>query len=207
VNDVTPLESLQEELTHSKQELETAYEELQSSNEELETTNEELQSTVEELETTNEELQSTNEEHETMNEELQATNEELQTINEQLRGRTDELDRANALLGGILSSLGAGAVVVDRHLKVLMWNRKAEDLWGLRIEEVRGRPFVDLDIGLPVSKLHEPLRACLADGSVQNLSMDATDRRGRAIQCRVTMSPLNGGQEVKGVIMLMEERS
>ncbi len=73
-SDVTPLRTLQEELTHSKQELETAYEELESTNEELETTNEELQSTVEELETTNEELQSTNEELETMNEELQSTN-------------------------------------------------------------------------------------------------------------------------------------
>jgi two-component system CheB/CheR fusion protein len=52
-HDVTEFKSLQEQLTHSKQELETAYEELQSTNEELETTNEELQSTVEELETTN----------------------------------------------------------------------------------------------------------------------------------------------------------
>ena len=90
-SDVTPLKSLQDELTHSKQELETAYEELQSTNEELETTNEELQSTVEELETTNEELQSTNEELETMNEELQSTNEELQTMNDELRNRSTEL--------------------------------------------------------------------------------------------------------------------
>src|SRR5262249_22993721 len=107
-DDQTEAKRMQTELQRTSQELETAYEELQS--------------TVEELETTNEELQSTNEEHETMNEELQATNEELQTINEQLRGRTDELDRANTLLGGVLSSLAAGAVVVDRELKVLMWN-------------------------------------------------------------------------------------
>ena len=69
-HDVTPLKTLQEELTHSKQELETAYEELQTTNEELQTTNEELQSTVEELETTNEELQSSNAELQTMNDEL-----------------------------------------------------------------------------------------------------------------------------------------
>src|SRR5262249_36309884 len=52
--------------------------EVQSTNEELETTNEELQSTNEELETTNEELKSTNEELETANEELRSRSEQLE---------------------------------------------------------------------------------------------------------------------------------
>jgi len=54
---------------------------LQSTNEELETTNEELQSTNEELETTNEELQSLNEELETTNEELSSRTRELDEVN------------------------------------------------------------------------------------------------------------------------------
>jgi len=54
---------------------------LQSTNEELETTNEELQSTNEELETTNEELQSLNEELENMNEELEFRTRELDNLN------------------------------------------------------------------------------------------------------------------------------
>src|SRR5437667_180926 len=132
------------------EELQAANEELQSTNEELETTNEELQSTNEELETTNEELQSTNEELETMNEELQSTNEELNTINEELRERTDELNRSNAFLNSILSSLRGGVVVVDRNNNVLIWNYMAEDLWGLRAEEIKGQSLMDLDIGLPV---------------------------------------------------------
>ncbi|PWU19624.1 MAG: chemotaxis protein CheR, partial [Candidatus Rokuibacteriota bacterium] len=187
---------------------ETAYEELQSSNEELETTNEELQSTVEELETTNEELQSTNEEHETMNEELQATNEELQTINEQLRGRTDELNDANGLLETILGSLGVGAVVVDRNLNILIWNRKSEDLWGLRVDETRGRSILNLEIGLPVAKLADSMRACLNGSSgARELSVEAVDRRGRSMQCHVTLTPLMRGGEIRGAIALMEDRS
>jgi two-component system CheB/CheR fusion protein len=76
-----------------RRDVESANDELNSTNEELETTNEELQSTNEELTTTNEELQSTNEELETTNEELQSTNEELETTNDELEARTQELNR------------------------------------------------------------------------------------------------------------------
>src|SRR5262249_51704067 len=130
--DRTKSRQIEADLQRASQELETAYEELQSTNEELQTTNEELQSTVEELETANEELQSTNDGHETINEELQSTNSELQTINLQLRNRTEELNRSNTLLETILGSLASGAIAVDHSLHVLVWNRRAEDLWGLR---------------------------------------------------------------------------
>lgn len=113
---------------------------LQRSNQELETAKEELQSAHEELETTNEELQSTNEELETMNEELQATNEELETINGELRERQAELDSSNVFLQSILASIMIGVIVVDREGRVLIWNHRAEDLWGLRADEVRGQP-------------------------------------------------------------------
>ena len=119
--------------THSKQELETAYEELQSTNEELETTNEELQSTVEELETTNEELQSTNEELETMNEELQSTNEELQTMNDELRNRSTELNSTNAFLEAVFTSLRSAVVVLDREMRVQVWNAGAHEPVGTPI--------------------------------------------------------------------------
>ncbi|MBI3107212.1 MAG: PAS domain-containing protein [Candidatus Rokubacteria bacterium] len=208
--DTTRVRRTQAELQQATDELQTAYEELQSSNEELVTTNEELQSTVEELQTTNEELQSTNEEHETMNEELHATNEELETLNEQLRGRTEEVNQANALLESILAGLASGAVVVDRNLNVLTWNPKAQDLWGLRPDEVRGKSLTQLDIGLPVGQLIEPLRACLdGDGSrdIPTLTLDATDRRGRKVSCRITCSPLVSAGQVQGVTLLMDPQS
>jgi len=205
--DVTHHRRLQAEVEKNRQELETAYEELQSTNEELETTNEELQSTVEELETTNEELQSTNEEIETMNEELQSNNEELQTINDELHDRTDELNRAKAFLESILSSLHAAAVAVDPDFTILMWNAEANELWGLREDEVQGRSLLSLDIGLPVGDLRNLVRSVLHGGSeYQEIVLAATNRRGRAMQCRVTGAPLIGiGEDIHGVILLMEE--
>jgi two-component system CheB/CheR fusion protein len=201
------LETANEELQSSNEELETTNEELQSTNEELETTNEELQSSNEELETTNEELQSSNEELETMNEELQSTNEELQTINEELRQRTSELNQANAFLNSILTSLRAGVVVLNPQFNILSWNHEAENLWGLRSEEVRGASLFSLDIGLPEEQLRDAIRTCLSGQSdLQELVLKATNHRGRSITCRVRFNPLIGvDREREGVILLMEE--
>jgi two-component system, chemotaxis family, CheB/CheR fusion protein len=205
--DVTRFSRLSEELQHTREEIQTANEELQSSNEELETTNEELQSSNEELETTNEELQSTNEELETMNEELQSTNEELQTVNEELRQRTDEMNQLNAFLESVFGGMRAAAVVVNQNLDVLVWNRRAEDLWGLRADEVQGRSLLNLDIGLPVRELREVVRPCLgAEGEHGEIVLDAINRRGKKIQCRITCSPLvSAAKKREGVILLMEE--
>jgi two-component system CheB/CheR fusion protein len=203
--DVTQYKRLQEAVELGKRDVETAYEELQSTVEELETTNEELQSTNEELETTNEELQSTNEELETMNEELQSTNEELEAINDELSLRTEELNQSNTFLESILRSLEAGVIVLDQDLRISAWNVGAFELWGLRGEEVQGEHFMNLDIGLPVEKLHTALRTVLNGGDDHTpLLLDATNRRGRPFTCRVAVTPLHGIADIHGVIVFME---
>jgi two-component system CheB/CheR fusion protein len=206
--DVTDSVQLQINVEHANQQLETAYEELQSANEELETTNEELNSTVEELETTNEELQSTNEELETMNEELQSTNEELETINVELQVRTAELNSANLMMESILSRSLVGVIVVDSELRVVVWNRRSEDLWGLRANEVQNQYLLNLDIGLPVEDLRQPIRTCLADPNARvRFEVRAMNRRGRTVNCAITCDPLvRDGNDVDGVILWMEER-
>ncbi len=207
--DVTPVKALQDELSRSKQELDTAYEELQSTNEELETTNEELQSTVEELETTNEELQSTNEELETMNEELHSTNEELQTMNEELRNRSTELNSTNAFLEAVFTSLRAAVVVVDRDLRVQVWNAGARDMWGIRADEAKGHSFFNLDIGLPVGELQKQMREVLAGTALHRETViGSTNRKGRGFNCRVTISALVGpDRAITGAILLMEDEA
>jgi two-component system, chemotaxis family, CheB/CheR fusion protein len=203
--DVTDFARLDTEHARQKRELEAAHEELQSTVEELETTNEELHSTNEELETTNEELQSTNEELETMNEELQSTNDELETMNDEQRERALELDRVNMFLEGILSNLGVSVVVVDHQQQVQVWNASSSDLWGLREDEVQGKRFLDLDIGLPVEELRGPIESALA-ASPRNreVKLAATERRGRPIELTVRTMPLRdprGGHF--GALLLM----
>ncbi|WP_245722101.1 CheR family methyltransferase [Nocardia crassostreae] len=164
----------------------------------------ELKVKREELETAYEELQSTNEELETTNEELQSGNEELETMNEELRIRSNELDEARTFLESILSSIAAGVVVLDDDLRVRSWNRGAEELWGLRSDEVNRQFFFALDFGLPTDDLRDAIAQCLKTGRRSGpVDIPAVNRIGRSIVCAVVCSPLDGLRE--GVVLLMEE--
>ncbi|MFS0885406.1 CheR family methyltransferase [Aeromicrobium sp. 179-A 4D2 NHS] len=206
-NDVTQYRQLQKELTFANRQLEIAYEELQSTNEELETTNEELQSTVEELETTNEELQSTNEELETMNEELQSMNDELQFSNEALRERQDEVERLNRFMAAVLGSMNSGVAVVDADMQILAWNTRAEDLWGVRTDEAVGEHLMNLDIGLPLEQLRQPIKTQFAsdDPAPQALLLDAVNRRGKSLQLNVTLTHIRDhGVSAPAAMLVMD---
>lgn len=142
-----------------------------------------------------------------MNEELQSTNEELETINDELRSRTDDLNEVNAFLESILASFQAGVVVVDAELRIQAWNEQAADLWGLRLDDVAEQHLLNLDIGLPVGELRDPIRAAVAGNQPDALVLEAVNRRGRALSCTVIISPLRGARgDVRGAILLMEER-
>src|SRR5215467_8104613 len=191
--DVTKYRQLRDELERSNHDLEHAYEELQSLNEELETTNEELQSTNEELET--------------MNEELQSTNDELQMINDVLRLRSEELDTTRAFAASTLRSLGSAVVVVDADLNVQVWGPGAENLWGLRADEATGRPFAELDIGLPVAEIKPMLERTLAGSPIKSEAVaEATNRRGRPVRMLLEYLLLRDDEDAhQGVIMVMNE--
>jgi PAS domain S-box-containing protein len=96
-------------------------------------------------------------------------------------------------------------VVVDRQLRVLIWNRRAEDLWGLRADEAQRRSLMELDIGLPVDQL--PIPAFLAGKSdFYEVMVDAVNRRGKPLRCWVTCTPFTGaGGERQGVVLMMED--
>lgn len=141
--DVTRPYEMTSELEGARQELEEAYGQLQS--------------TVEELQSTNEELETTNEELETMNEELYSTNAELETINDELRIRTGQLDQSTSFFESVMESIRVGVIVLDSDLTIESWNWLAEDMWGLRSDEVRGKNMFTLDFGLPVDQLRKTI--------------------------------------------------
>jgi two-component system CheB/CheR fusion protein len=179
--DVTRSRRYKEELEHANQGLEDAYTELQSTNEELETTYEEMQ----------------------------ATNQELQTINDELGQRTAELNQLNAFLESIWAGLDGAVTVLDADLRVLVWNHGAEDLWGVRQEELQGQHFLNLDIGLPIEQVRPTLKAAMSgqDGTKSTM-ITATNRRGRTVSCRVSCSPLvDNDKNLRGMIVLVVDQS
>ena len=131
-------------------------------------------------------------------------------MNEELRQRTDEGSRTNAFLESILSCLRAGVIVLDRGLKVVIWNRRAEDLWGLRSNEVLNQPFLGLDMGLPTEHLARPIRSVVSEAgeAEEPVVLDAVNRRGRKIRCQVRFAPLTGSdRQRQGVIMIIDEQA
>lgn len=97
-------------------------------------------------------------------------------------------------------------MVVDRDMRVLVWNDQARDLWGLRADEAYQANFMALDIGLPVAELWQPIRDVLTGASHRELITPATSRRGRSIECRLKITPLKRpDQAISGVILMMEE--
>lgn len=97
--------------------------------------------------------------------------------------------------------------VLDPQLRVLVWNHGIEDLWGVREEEVQGRSFLNLDIGLPVDQVQPALRQALSgDNGSQSTVVQAVNRRGKSVTCRVTCSPLiTNDKAIRGVIVVVVE--
>jgi two-component system CheB/CheR fusion protein len=140
-----------------------------------------------------------------MNEELQSTNDEFQSINDELRIRTEQLDVLNLFMQAILTSLPNGVVVVDRDLRIQVWNRLAEDMWGLRQDEAVGGHLLALDIGLPTDRLRPTLKTVLADGTADEIALDAVNRRGRAVRVQITATPLVADEGVpSGSVLVMQ---
>ena len=124
-------------------------------------------------------------------------------MNEELRDRTDSALRANAFLGSILSSIDQSVVVVDTDLAVTVWSHAATELWGLRADEVEGQHLLNLDIGLPVAELRDPIRATLNGGPADPVTVSARDRRGRPVESRIVFSQLvNHAGDVQGVVLV-----
>jgi len=200
--EVTDFYFLYDQLRTTHAELEKTKGELERTNEELEATNEELQSANEELETTNEELQSANEELETTNAELQSTNEELESTNVQLHTLASEVERSNKFLQVVLSGLRYGMIVLDETRKVLVWNHYCEEMWGLRSDEVVGKNFFGLEMGLPLQSLHDMIDKNEFTSPVR---LSSTNRRGRKFECRVRPAPLVGRGLSNGLVLLLDE--
>jgi two-component system, chemotaxis family, CheB/CheR fusion protein len=136
--DSVPDDSLQRELTSTRQYLESVIEQLEATNEELKAANEEIVSS-------NEELRSGNEELESAKEELQATNEELRTLNDEMRDRSVEATRLSDDLTNVLSSAEIPIVILGRDSRVRRFTPAAAKAFGL----------VSGDVGHPLSEVRQ----------------------------------------------------
>ena len=134
-------------------------------------------------------------------------NDELQFSNEALRERQDEIERLNRFMAAVLGSMSSGVAVVDAEMQILAWNSRAEDLWGVRTDEAVGEHLMNLDIGLPVEQLRQPIRSQFASDDPQpsSLLLDAVNRRGRALKVHVTLTHIRDhGVSAPAAMLVMD---
>ncbi len=169
--------------------------------------NEQLQTALAQIKTTADSLEARNEDLQIKSEQLDTSNEALRLITEELRLSSNTVNQVNAFLKSIFTSLPGGIAVLNQELNISIWNPQAEDLWGLRSHEVQGQHFLNLKIGLPVEQLRQAIQSCLTgDMEYHEETLDAINRRGRTIQCKVTCMPLFIlKKDIQGVIVFMQE--
>ena len=156
---------------------------------ELSITRESLQATIEELETANEELQATNEELMASNEELQSSNEELQSVNEELytvnsenQEKIEILNRLNADLDGMAKAAAIATVFVDHDLKLTRFTPEATKLFKIRDADL-GRSIDDFTNRLDYPDFYAELRTTIDDGDM--LQREVTAENDRVYLARV----------------------
>ncbi len=149
-------------------------------------------------------LRQTNLELESAHEEQQSANEELQTMNDELRQRGEELVEMSGFMTATLGSMKSGVVVLDKDLLVRAWNERMSEMSGLRADEVAGKAFITLDIGLPIEDLAAAIRASLASDDEGERTLECVNRRGKPIRCRINVTPVKISPH-RGVTLVVEE--
>jgi two-component system CheB/CheR fusion protein len=170
---------------------------IQTLEQELAHTRDNLQATIEELETANEELQATNEELMATNEELQSTNEELQSVNEELyavnaenQERIELLNRANLDLDSLSRATRVPTVFLDADLLLTRFTQEATQLFGFRETDL-GRSIEEFSSALDYPQFHADLQDAVMHGSENTREVPARD--GRWFQVRVlACAPVTG---------------
>ena len=166
---------LREELDSTKHSMQTIIESQES-------TNEELKASMEEVQSTSEELQSTNEELETAKEELQSSNEELTTLNDELKNRNQTIALLNADLTNVSENVDSPVVLVDRNLKIRLFNPAAEKILNLMPGQI-GLPITSVSMAINVENIEKTLLDIIATNG--KFTRDVRDKTGRVFELRV----------------------
>ncbi|OYP35173.1 chemotaxis protein CheB [Rhodopirellula sp. MGV] len=180
------INTLEDELRHSRENLQATIEELESSNEELQSTNEELISSNEELQSTNEELNSVNEELHTVNVEYQNKNAELRELN----------DDINHLFG----STDIGTIFLDHSLTIRRFTPRVATVFDLRPQDI-GRPLSSFSHSLKVDDLTALTTKVLEDG--EKFEQEVEDRDDNHYVLR--LHPYQLEESIDGVIVTLTD--
>ena len=126
----------------------------------------------------------------------------------QLRVKADELERMRQFSENILESLNDGLAVLARDGRIVRWNRRLEELHGVRHEEAVGRSLQELFDGHIVGMLLGP-GSTTPEGAVHyRIPMTTRHHPPRRLLVNLAATPLRDAHaEVVGSIVVVEDIS
>jgi two-component system, NtrC family, sensor kinase len=126
----------------------------------------------------------------------------------QLRMKADELERMREFSENILESLNDGLVVVNRENRVVRWNRRLEELYGIRHEQAVGNRLYDLfDPGV-LEVFASATREAPEGAAFYRVPMTTRHENARRVLVNVATTPLRDSDgAIAGTIVIIEDIS
>ena len=178
------VDSLEIELSHTKENLQATIEELEASNEELQATNEEMLAS-------NEELQSTNEE-------LHSVNEELYTVNAEYQKKIAELTELTHDMDNLLLSTDVHTIFLDEELCIRKFTPKMAEVFNLIPADI-GRRIDGFVHTIDCQGLQDKISNVLSCG--EQYDEEVRSKAGDTFLMRIL--PYRGDTERSGVVMTL----
>ncbi len=126
----------------------------------------------------------------------------------QLRVKADELQRLREFSENILESLNDGLAVVNRDDRVVRWNRRLEELYGLRHEDTVGLPLDDIFEPAFLDVLRSARRDSPEGAAFYRVPLATRHDRARRVLVNVATTPLRDSEgAIAGTIVIVEDIS
>jgi PAS domain S-box-containing protein len=126
----------------------------------------------------------------------------------QLRTKADEVDRMRQFSENILESLNDGLAVLDRNGRVVRWNRRLEELYGVRHEDAVGHALEQLFDGPVVDMFRASAVESPEGAAYYRVPLTTRHEQTRRLLVNVAATPLRDAHEaITGTIVIVEDIS
>ena len=105
----------------------------------------------------------------------------------------EEIRQSNAYLENILDNSPDAIAIVDKHGRIIRWNKMAEDLYGYTFEEMNGK--TGLDLYADKGRLEKMLVSLRREGSVKKWEMRMERKDGSIAPFEISIGFLKDSQK------------
>jgi PAS domain S-box-containing protein len=126
----------------------------------------------------------------------------------QLRVKADEVDRMREFSENILESLNDGIAVINRDERIVRWNRRLEELYGVRHEQAVGRRLDEVCDASLADVLRSARRDAPEGAAFYRVPIATRHETARRLLVNVATTPLRDSDgAMAGTIVIVEDIS